>query len=99
MLSHFQLSVNGEHLINVHTNKETTLDEFKAFVKTLKPSFSESSDLLEVKCLDELVAPALKFPINPYMGVPNFAIDIHLNNLIAVYGLEMVQDIIMRKAS
>ncbi len=91
MDSKYAIKVNGQFLTNVIGKENITLGEVTAFVKTLEPMFDETIDTLEVECLD-VEAKILSLP-----SVVPFAIELHIDNLIATYGADMVLVVLDKK--
>lgn len=91
METKYSVKVNGEFITNVVGKPDTTRNEFVAFIKTFGVPFDDAKDILEVECLDKPVTNNLiQFPSQAYMQVSHFAIETHVSNLIATYGVETV---------
>jgi hypothetical protein len=89
-MSRYSVKVNGAFVTNVDVNQVPTYNELTAFVKTFGVDFDDTKDTLEVECIDATLTPVLVFPTNAWMQVEKFAIETHVKNLIATYGLESV---------
>lgn len=92
--SRFAVKVNGQLLHHCFGQRDLPMNEFIKFAKEHKPGFDETKDLLEVECIDD-VAPKLLF-FNKDIGTRGtrsyeISINRQLNNLIAVYGAELVE--------
>lgn len=90
----YAIKVNSEFVTNVVGSKDTTREEFVAFIKTYGIQFNDAKDIIEVERVEELpINNLIAFPTQSYMQVDHFAIKTHLNNLIYKYGVDAVIDV------
>lgn len=89
-MSLFSVKLNGEFITKVTGHRETTREEFVAFIRAFGRAVDEAKDIIEIECLDVPLTPPIAFKTNAYMQVDQFAIDCHIENLFATYGQDVV---------
>jgi hypothetical protein len=62
----------------------------------MKPEYNETID---TETVDTETPTPLAFKPNAWMQVNQFALQMHLDNLILTYGLEMVKDMLIKKGT
>lgn len=85
----FSIRINGNYFQKVIGSEDLTLGQVRAFVESQCPL----SPLDVVEFSPEAEAPdaqIIPFRVNSYMQVADYAIDIHLKNLVLTYGKDHV---------
>jgi hypothetical protein len=90
-MEQFNLKVNGRDLGICQGKAETTREDFIRFIaEHYNVQVDVTKDTLEIIRVTEKLGQSAPFRTNAYMQVSHFAVDLHLNNLIATYGLDVV---------